>query len=152
MTALRAEGCGIVAFGGDEYIVSVTGFTLVATMLHDEEPELPSSGRGGWRRRRGRIGTSLKKGFRGEGVQPLRGWRLWPPAAAGCIERLCSLPLKEKVAAPPQFIAPFPRKGGRRRRRRNSVSSFQNLSVFLNPIGQLHSGRASKRKALLWAG
>ena len=46
MTALRAEGCGIAAFGGDEYIASVTGFTLVATMLHDEEPELPSSGRG----------------------------------------------------------------------------------------------------------
>ena len=45
MTALRAEGCGIAAFGGDEYIVSVTGFTLVATMLHDEEPEPPSSGR-----------------------------------------------------------------------------------------------------------
>ena len=24
------------------------------------------------------------RGFRGEGLQPLRGWRLWPPAAAGC--------------------------------------------------------------------
>ena len=26
------------------------------------------------------------RGFRGEGGQPLRGWRLWPPAAAGCVE------------------------------------------------------------------
>ena len=42
LTALRAEGCCIAAFGGDEYIVSVTGFTLVSPMLHDEEPEPPS--------------------------------------------------------------------------------------------------------------
>ena len=27
MTALRAEGCGIAAFGGDEYKVSVTGIS-----------------------------------------------------------------------------------------------------------------------------
>ena len=27
------------------------------------------------------------KRFRGEGGQPLRGWGLWPPAAAGCVER-----------------------------------------------------------------
>ena len=26
------------------------------------------------------------KRFRGEGGQPLRGWRLWPPAAAGCVK------------------------------------------------------------------
>ena len=44
MTALRAEGCGIAAFGGDEYKVSVTGFTFVSTVMHDEEP--PSPGRG----------------------------------------------------------------------------------------------------------
>ena len=42
---------------------------------------------------------------------PSKCVRCAPPAAAGCIERLCSLPLKGKVAAPPQFIAPFPRKG-----------------------------------------
>ena len=30
--------------------------------------------------------------------------------AAGCVEMLCSLALKGKVAAPPQFIASFPRK------------------------------------------
>ena len=46
MTALLAEGCGIAAFGGDEYIVSVTGFTLVSPMLHDEETKPPSPGRG----------------------------------------------------------------------------------------------------------
>ena len=39
---------GGIAFG-DEYKVSVTGFTLVATILHDEEPKPPSSGRR-WRR------------------------------------------------------------------------------------------------------
>ena len=30
---------------GDEYIVSVTRFTLVSTVLHDVEPEPPSLGR-----------------------------------------------------------------------------------------------------------
>ncbi len=43
---------------------------------------------------------------------PSKCVRCAPPAAAGCIERLCSLPLRGKVAAPPQFIAPFPREGG----------------------------------------
>ena len=38
MTALRAEGCGIAAFGGDEYIVSVTGLAFVSPVLHDKEP------------------------------------------------------------------------------------------------------------------
>ena len=47
LTALRAEGCGIAAFGGDEYEVSVTGFTFVSLLLYDEVPEPPSSGRGG---------------------------------------------------------------------------------------------------------
>ena len=37
MTALRAEGCGIAAFGGDEYIVSVTGLAFVSPVLHDKE-------------------------------------------------------------------------------------------------------------------
>ena len=59
MTALRAEGCGIAALGGDEYIVSVTCLPLVSEVLHDEEPEPPSLGRG-WRRRRRRIGASLE--------------------------------------------------------------------------------------------
>ena len=40
-----AEGCGIAAFGGDEYKVSVTGLPLVSPVLHDEEPEPPSTGR-----------------------------------------------------------------------------------------------------------
>ena len=44
-----AEGCGIAAFGGDEYIVSVTGFALVSPVLHDVEQKPPSLGRG-WRR------------------------------------------------------------------------------------------------------
>jgi hypothetical protein len=46
LTALQAEGCGIAAFGGDEYIVSVTGFTFVSPLAHADEPEPPSSGRG----------------------------------------------------------------------------------------------------------
>ena len=42
----QTEGCGIAAFGGDEYIVSVTGFSFVPSVLHDEEaitkaPSLP---------------------------------------------------------------------------------------------------------------
>ena len=45
MTALRAEGFGIAAFGGDEYVVSVTGPASVSPLLHDEEPEPPSIGR-----------------------------------------------------------------------------------------------------------
>lgn len=31
---------------GDEYKVSVTGFTFVSQVVHAEEPEPPSSGRG----------------------------------------------------------------------------------------------------------
>ena len=47
----------------------------------------------------------LKKGGAPDGA----GWgRL---TAAGCVEGLCSLTLKGKVAAPPQFLAPFLRKG-----------------------------------------
>ena len=42
---------------GDEYEVSVTGFALVSRMLHDEESEPPSLGRGLSRRRR--IGASV---------------------------------------------------------------------------------------------
>ena len=67
---------------------------------------------------------------------PSKCVRCAPPAAAGCIERLCSLPLRGKVAAPPQFIAPFPRKGVAPEDR--GVSSF--LIFFgpiLSPIGQL---------------
>ena len=45
LTALQAEGCGIAAFGGDEYKVSVTGFTFVSQVVHAEEPEPPSLGR-----------------------------------------------------------------------------------------------------------
>ena len=48
LTALQAEGCGIAAFGGDEYIVSVTGITFMSPLVHADEPESPSSGRGGW--------------------------------------------------------------------------------------------------------
>jgi hypothetical protein len=47
LTALQAEGCGIAAFGGDEYIVSVTGFTFVSPLVHADAPEPPSLGRGG---------------------------------------------------------------------------------------------------------
>ena len=49
LTALWAEGCGIAAFGGDDYIVSATGFTIVSLLLHDEVQKPPSPGRG-WRR------------------------------------------------------------------------------------------------------
>gem|GEM_PF-3470132 len=34
MTALRAEGCGIAAFGGDEYKVSVTGILSSLCFRH----------------------------------------------------------------------------------------------------------------------
>ena len=44
MTGLWPEGCGI-AFG-DEYIVSITEFSYVSQLLHDEEPKPPSTGRG----------------------------------------------------------------------------------------------------------
>ena len=37
MTGLWPEGCGI-AFG-DEYIVSVTEFSYVSQLLHNEEPK-----------------------------------------------------------------------------------------------------------------
>ena len=47
LTALRAEGCGIAAFGGDEYIVSVTCFLFVSPLLHDGEiSPLPQEGGG----------------------------------------------------------------------------------------------------------
>ena len=39
MTGLWPEGCSIAAFGGDEYIVSVTCLPLVSQVLHDEELE-----------------------------------------------------------------------------------------------------------------
>ena len=58
LTGLWPEGCGIAAFGGDEYIVSVTGFGFVSLVLHDEETEPPSTGRG-WCRRHRRIGASV---------------------------------------------------------------------------------------------
>ena len=45
MTALWAEVCGIAAFGGDKYIVSVTGLAFVSPVMHDGEPEPPSFGR-----------------------------------------------------------------------------------------------------------
>ena len=41
----QSEGCCIAAFGGDEYIVSVTGFTFMSPMLHDEEQKPLSLGR-----------------------------------------------------------------------------------------------------------
>ena len=37
----QPEGCGIAAFGGDEYIVSVTGPASVYPLLHDEEQDPP---------------------------------------------------------------------------------------------------------------
>ena len=43
---MAAEGCGIAAFGGDDYKVSVTGFPLVPPIPHDVVPEPPSPGRG----------------------------------------------------------------------------------------------------------
>ena len=60
LTALRAEGCGIAAFGGDEYIVSVTGLALLSPVLHDGVPKPPSFGRG-CRRRRRRIADFRRK-------------------------------------------------------------------------------------------
>ena len=49
MTALRAEGCGI-ALRAMSFIcrsaASVTGFTFVSLLLHDEVQEPPSPGRG----------------------------------------------------------------------------------------------------------
>jgi hypothetical protein len=54
-----SEGCGIAC--GDEYIASVTIFTLVSQVLHDEEEKPPSFGRG-CRRRRRRIAGLSKKG------------------------------------------------------------------------------------------
>ena len=39
-----AEGCGIAAFGGDEYIVSVTGLAFVSPVLHDEEQKTEDRG------------------------------------------------------------------------------------------------------------
>jgi hypothetical protein len=41
LTGLWPEGCGIAAFGGDEYEVSVTGFGFVSAVLHDGELEPP---------------------------------------------------------------------------------------------------------------
>ena len=43
-SGFTAEGCGI-ALSGDEYEVSVTGFTFVLPVLPDGELEPPSSGR-----------------------------------------------------------------------------------------------------------
>ena len=60
LTALQAEGCGIAAFGGDEYIVSVTGFGFVSLVLHDEVPKPSSFGRR-WRRRRRMIADFRRK-------------------------------------------------------------------------------------------
>ena len=79
-SGFAAEGCGIAAKGGDEYIVSATEFTL-------------------------------------------------------CLQ--CSMT---------ESKSPLPQDGGVAvKRRRNSVSSLLIFSVFLSPIGQLHSGRANKR-------
>ena len=58
MTGLRPEGCGIAAFGGDEYEVCVTGLSFVSPVLDDGEPKPPSFGRG-CRRRRRRIAASV---------------------------------------------------------------------------------------------
>ena len=52
LTALRAEGCGIAAFDGDEYIVSVTGLAFVSPVLHDKEAAEDR-------------GVDFEKGFRG---------------------------------------------------------------------------------------
>ena len=60
LTGLWPEGFGIAAFGGDEYVVSVTGPASVSPLLHDEEPEPPSPGRGLWLRRRRRIGAWIR--------------------------------------------------------------------------------------------
>ena len=70
MTALRAEGCGIAAFGGDEYKVSVTGFTFVSTVLHDEEQKpLPKEG-GAVRRRRNSVSSLLIFSDLSSGLRP----------------------------------------------------------------------------------
>jgi len=45
LTGLWPEGCGIAAFGGDEYEVSVTGLAFVSPVLHDEEQKPPSLSR-----------------------------------------------------------------------------------------------------------
>ena len=55
---MAAEGCGIAAFGGDEYEVSVTGFRFVSQVVYDGVLKPPSFGRG-CRRRRRRIGASV---------------------------------------------------------------------------------------------
>ena len=45
---------------GNAYKVSVTGFGFVSSVLHNEEQEPPSLGRG-WRRRRRRIGAWIRR-------------------------------------------------------------------------------------------
>ena len=63
LTGLRPEGCGIAAFGGDEYMVSVTCLPLVSQVLYDEEPEPPSLGKGVPQATEDR-GVDFEKGFR----------------------------------------------------------------------------------------
>ena len=41
----QAGSKGVVSPDGDEYEVSVTGFPLVSPVLHNGEPEPPSTGR-----------------------------------------------------------------------------------------------------------
>jgi hypothetical protein len=45
LTDLWPVGCGIAAFGGDEYEVSVTGLPLVSPVRQDEEQKSPSLGK-----------------------------------------------------------------------------------------------------------
>ena len=45
-SGLAAEGCGIAAFGGDDYKVSVTELVFVSPTSQGKEPELPFQGRG----------------------------------------------------------------------------------------------------------
>ena len=46
LTGLWPEGCGIAAFGGDAYKVSVTELVFVSPTSQGKEPELPFQGRG----------------------------------------------------------------------------------------------------------
>ena len=45
-SGFTAEGCGIAAFGGDEYIVSAYGIYLMSPVQHGAEQKPPSIGRG----------------------------------------------------------------------------------------------------------
>ena len=82
-----------------------------------------------------RVVISPLRGKLKRGTPDGAGWgRL---TAAGCVEGLCSLALKGKVAALPQFIASFHRKEvapqATEDRGVRSLAEFSNLSSGLRP-------------------